>query len=360
MPAPISRRPIRGRCRPPAARAAGPRAAVSRPLPPGARRRRGWRKPFAGAVRRARARAARGHAATGACPAAGDVAGVGAGGCFPPAGPRTRPGRAADRLRQPVLAPAINAAAIRVLTRHGIEVVVRGARAAAARSSTTWAASRRRSPPPAANIDAWTPRSRARASTRSSSPPRAAAPRSRTTASCCAPIAAYAERRRASRALAKDISEYLAALELSPERGRDRRLRSPIMRPARCSTARRSYAQPKELLCKIGLRRERCTGRTSVLRLGRHLQHPPAGDREEVARAQGRKYRKAQARRDRRRQYRLHDADRAGTAIPVVHTVELLDWATGGPDPRRSPGSEGSNAAGRRAVALATVTVARA
>ncbi|MDB5459688.1 MAG: hypothetical protein JWO72_1429, partial [Caulobacteraceae bacterium] len=23
-----------------------------------------------------------------------------------------------------------------------------------------------------------------------------------------------------------------------------------------------------------------------------------------------------------------------GTAIPVVHTVELLDWATGGPEPR--------------------------
>jgi glycolate oxidase iron-sulfur subunit len=25
----------------------------------------------------------------------------------------------------------------------------------------------------------------------------------------------------------------------------------------------------------------------------------------------------------------------AGTAIPVVHTVELLDWATGGPVPER-------------------------
>jgi glycolate oxidase iron-sulfur subunit len=23
-----------------------------------------------------------------------------------------------------------------------------------------------------------------------------------------------------------------------------------------------------------------------------------------------------------------------GTALPVVHTVELLDWATGGPKPR--------------------------
>jgi glycolate oxidase iron-sulfur subunit len=23
-----------------------------------------------------------------------------------------------------------------------------------------------------------------------------------------------------------------------------------------------------------------------------------------------------------------------GTAVPVVHTIELLDWATGGPKPR--------------------------
>ncbi|MEY9774392.1 Fe-S oxidoreductase, partial [Sinorhizobium fredii] len=27
----------------------------------------------------------------------------------------------------------------------------------------------------------------------------------------------------------------------------------------------------------------------------------------------------------------------SGTAIPVVHTVELLDWATGGPRPRSIP-----------------------
>ncbi len=27
----------------------------------------------------------------------------------------------------------------------------------------------------------------------------------------------------------------------------------------------------------------------------------------------------------------------SGTALPVVHTVELLDWATGGPRPRKLP-----------------------
>jgi glycolate oxidase iron-sulfur subunit len=34
----------------------------------------------------------------------------------------------------------------------------------------------------------------------------------------------------------------------------------------------------------------------------------------------------------------------SGTAIPVVHTVELIDWATGGPKPRAL---EGLAAAGR-------------
>ena len=110
-------------------------------------------------------------------------------------GPRR--GRVAllDGCVEPVLAPAINAAAIRLLTRHGIEVVRgRRRRAAAARSSTTWAASRRRWPPPAARSTPGSPRSRARGSTPSWSRPRAAAPRSRTTASCCAPIAAYADK----------------------------------------------------------------------------------------------------------------------------------------------------------------------
>src|SRR5262249_40004280 len=64
------------------------------------------------------------------------------------------------------------------------------------------------------------------------------------------------------------------------------------------------------------VRRERCSGGTSLLWFGRHLQHSPAGACEEVARAQSREYRKASARRDRCRQYRLHDADRCGHGDP--------------------------------------------
>jgi glycolate oxidase iron-sulfur subunit len=42
----------------------------------------------------------------------------------------------------------------------------------------------------------------------------------------------------------------------------------------------------------------------------------------------------------------------AGTAIPVVHTVELIDWATGGPPP------EGLTGAGVSAAPAATIAAA--
>ena len=41
----------------------------------------------------------------------------------------------------------------------------------------------------------------------------------------------------------------------------------------------------------------------------------------------------------------------AGTAIPVVHTVELIDWATGGPAPEALSGKGASVAAGETVAA---------
>jgi glycolate oxidase iron-sulfur subunit len=38
----------------------------------------------------------------------------------------------------------------------------------------------------------------------------------------------------------------------------------------------------------------------------------------------------------------------AGTAIPVVHTVELIDWATGGPEPEALAGKRLAALAGSR------------
>jgi glycolate oxidase iron-sulfur subunit len=42
----------------------------------------------------------------------------------------------------------------------------------------------------------------------------------------------------------------------------------------------------------------------------------------------------------------------AGTAIPVVHTVELIDWATGGPAPEGLAGERASAAAEEMAAAI--------
>ncbi len=78
---------------------------------------------------------------------------------------------------QPVLDPGINEAAISLLTRLGVEVVVRPwRRAAVARSSTIWAARNRRSTAPAAMSTSGPVPSKRAVSMRSSSRPRAAAP----------------------------------------------------------------------------------------------------------------------------------------------------------------------------------------
>ena len=42
----------------------------------------------------------------------------------------------------------------------------------------------------------------------------------------------------------------------------------------------------------------------------------------------------------------------AGTAIPVVHTVELIDWATGGPAPEALAGRGISSTAGEAAAVV--------
>ncbi len=171
----------------------------------------------------------------------------------------------------------------------------------------------RRGPRQYRRLDA--PRSTARGSTPSWSPPPAAAPRSRTTASCCAPIRPMPTRPRRMSRLAMDISEYLARLDLS-SRARPARPRGRLSRRLLAAARPENRARAERIAFQARLRGQRCAGRTSVLRFGRDLQHSAAGAREEVARAQGREYREAHARRDRRRQYRLHHADRGGHGHP--------------------------------------------
>ena len=191
-----------------------------------------------------------------------------------------------------LLAPQINAAAIRVLTRHGIEVVLAdGAGCCGSlvhhmgRDDEALAQAR-------ANIDAWTAIEGLDAIV--------------ITASGCGTTVkdygfmlrgdpAYAERAARVSSLAKDIAEYLAGLPLS-RRGRSvrrphRRLSFGLLAAARPA----HHAAAEGAARKARLRGEGRTRRPSVLRLGRHLQYSSARHRKKVARAQSRDYRKIAA-----------------------------------------------------------------
>jgi hypothetical protein len=123
--------------------------------------------------------------------------------------------------------------------------------AAAARWSTTWARRRRRPGLGARQHRRLDPRAlrEGEGSTPSSSTPPAAAPRSRTTASCCARMPSG---RRAARisAIARDVTEYLTNSDLSPPppgAGSHRRLSHRLLdaaRPAGSASAQGAAGAP--------------------------------------------------------------------------------------------------------------------
>jgi glycolate oxidase iron-sulfur subunit len=233
---------------------------------------------------------------------------------------------------QQVLAPRINQAAINLLTRHGIEVVlVKDEQCCGAlthhlgRDDDALARAR-------ANVAAW----------------RTEAAREGldailvTTSGCGTVVKDYgyllredrdfaADAARAS-ALAKDITEYVAELGLQPSRRHDDVV---VAYHSACSLqhGQKIRELPKELLSKNGFvvkdvpESHLCCGSAGTYNI---LQPELAG--------------------------RLRDRKVAniasvepdviaagnigcmvqiagGTSVPVVHTIELLDWATGGPRP---------------------------
>ena len=146
----------------------------------------------------------------------------------------------------------------------------------------------------------------------------------------------YAARAARISDLAHDISEFVGKYELgAPKRWSSLRV---AYHPA-CSLQHGQGIkdEPRELLVKAGYTRRRHSGIAHLLRLGRNLQHPAAGARRRAARSQDEEHQAHEAGRRRHRQHRLHHAARRQLDVPVVHTVELLDWAYGGPVP---PGLE--------------------
>jgi glycolate oxidase iron-sulfur subunit len=232
----------------------------------------------------------------------------------------------------PVIRPSIEAAAIRVLTRHGIEVVLaRGQGCCGSlvhhlgREQDALAAAR-------ANIDAW-----------SEEIANGGLDAVLVTASGCGTTvkdygfmlrgdSAYAGKAARIAALARDISEYLAGLELA---GSGAAEGLSIAYHSACSLqhGQKIERQPKELLCKIGFvvkdvpEGHLCCGSAGTYNIlqpdiARRLRDRKVGNIQKLAPdviAAG--------------NIGCIIQIAAGTAIPVVHTVELIDWATGGRKP---------------------------
>ena len=228
-----------------------------------------------------------------------------------------------------VLAPAINAAAIRLLNRCNVEVaLVEGTGCCGAlvqhigREQQALAQAR-------ANIDAWGGLSGLDAIL--------------ITASGCGTTVkdygfmlrgdrAYAERAARFSSLTKDISEYLAGLPLTPA---DDAPGLVVAYHSACSLqhGQRVTRQPKELLAKLGFvvkdvpEGHLCCGSAGTYNIlqpdiARRLRARKVGTIERL-------------RPDVIAAGNLGCITQiaAGTHLPVVHTVELIDWATGGPCP---------------------------
>jgi glycolate oxidase iron-sulfur subunit len=249
---------------------------------------------------------------------------------FPAAGPM-RSGRVAllAGCVNDVLAPQINAAAVRTLTRCGIEVVV--AKNAGCCGSMVHHMGREHEAlaQARANIDAWTALGDIDAIV--------------ITASGCGTTVkdygfmlrtdpAYAERAAKVSKLARDITEYLAGLPLESAPGAAGLV---VAYHAACSLqhGQRITRQPKDLLAKLGFvvkdvpDGHLCCGSAGTYNImqpdiARRLRERKVGTierlRPDVIAAGN---------------IGCMTQIAAGTSVPTVHTVELIDWASGGPCP---------------------------
>jgi glycolate oxidase iron-sulfur subunit len=236
----------------------------------------------------------------------------------------------------PVIGPSINEAAIRVLTRHGIEVVLPPGQACCGsvvhhmgREHGALAAARR-------NIDAWTAEAEGEGLNAIL-----------ITASGCGTTVkdygfmlrsdpAYARKAQRISALAKDICEYLNAYLA----GLDMRIvpTAPALVTAyhgACSLqhGQRITREPKELLSRSGFvvkdvpEGHLCCGSAGTYNIleddiakrlrARKVAHIEKVKPDVIAAGN----------------IGCITQIAAGTSIPVVHPVELIDWATGGPKP---------------------------
>ena len=264
---------------------------------------------------------------------------------FPRQGPERGRVVLLDGCVTPVIGPAVQEAAIRVLNRHGVEVAMPKAQGCC--GGLAHHAGRERAALEAvrANVDAWTAELDGEG-----------IDAILVTASGCGTTVkdygfmlrgdpAYADKAARVSRLAMDISEYLARLNLSSERGP---IGLVVAYHAACSLqhGQKIVRQPKELLSKIGFvvkdvpEGHLCCGSAGTYNilepeLARRLRERKVGNIEKLKPdviAAG--------------NVGCITQIAAGTAIPVVHTVELIDWATGGLAPEVLTGKRISAATG--------------
>ncbi|MGH6968007.1 MAG: glycolate oxidase subunit GlcF [Stellaceae bacterium] len=250
---------------------------------------------------------------------------------FPAAGPRRKRVALLVGCVQPVLDPAINDATVRLLTRHGCEVVI--ASGAGCCGSLTHHMGRDARAYVRANVDAWM--------------------RELETgeldaivvnASGCGTTVkdygfmlradpAYAAKAARISALALDVSEFVATLTLMPSSAVAAGRRVAYHSACSLQHGQRVHAQPKALLAEAGFtvldppEAHLCCGSAGTY----NLLQPVIADRlrqRKVANLESIKPDIVVA-----GNIGCIAQIAAGTKLPVVHTVELLDWATGGPKP---------------------------
>jgi glycolate oxidase iron-sulfur subunit len=232
----------------------------------------------------------------------------------------------------PVLAPSVNEAAISVLSRHGIEVVMTEGQVCCGgivhhlgREPAALDAARR-------NIGAW-----------SAEIAGYGLDAILVTASGCGTTvkdygfmlrndSVYAAAAARISSLAKDICEYLAELNLRPQADSGRLI---VAYHAACSLqhGQKITGVPKEVLAKVGFgvkdvpEGHLCCGSAGTYNIlqpdiAKRLRERKVGNIEKVKPdviAAG--------------NIGCITQIAAGTSLPVVHTIELIDWATGGKVP---------------------------
>ncbi|HWE77746.1 MAG TPA: glycolate oxidase subunit GlcF [Pseudolabrys sp.] len=241
----------------------------------------------------------------------------------------------------PVLAPSTNEAAIRVLNRHGFEVVIAENDGCCGSLVHHMGREKQAMAQARSLIDAWMVEIEGEG-----------LDAILMTVSGCGTVvkdygfllrtdSAYAEKARHVSRLAKDVSEYLYTLDLSPSAA-SKALTVAYHSACSLQHGQKIVAAPKELLSKLNFivkdvpEGHLCCGSAGTYNI---LQPSLA---------------------DRLRDRKVANIERlepdvvaagnigcitqiaTGTSIPVVHTVELIDWATGGPVPEGLSGlSEG-------------------